>query len=99
MGHRRSLSWSGCYNVRDLGGLAVAPAGRTRFRTIVRADNVCRLTQKGWTEVVEYGVRTVVDLRSPSEIDADLATRPSMLASWNVPLLDESDIETTAAIY
>ena len=37
----------------------------------VRADNVDRLTDAGWRALVEYGVRTVVDLRFADEREAD----------------------------
>ena len=64
---RRLLSWDGCLNVRDLGGHRLAGAGATRFRRVVRADCVRQLSDEGWDALVAYGIRTVVDLRLPSE--------------------------------
>lgn len=65
------LSWEGCVNVRDLGGLPTATGDRTRSGRIVRADNVRKLTDRGWRELVEHGVRRVVDLRFPEEVAED----------------------------
>jgi protein tyrosine/serine phosphatase len=64
---RRLLSWDGCLNVRDLGGHRLAAGGATRYRRVVRADCVRQLTDDGWHALVGYGIRTVVDLRQPSE--------------------------------
>jgi protein-tyrosine phosphatase len=70
----RSLAWDGCFNVRDLGGLETAAGGRTRHGTVVRSDNVRRLTARGWDAALAHGVRRVVDLRfeneEPGEPDA-----------------------------
>ena len=67
MGGVRTLTWDGCHNVRDLGGLPVAGGGETRFRSVVRADSLGQLTRAGWSEAVDYGVRRVVDLRFAEE--------------------------------
>ncbi len=63
----RHLSWDGCANVRDLGGLETATGGTTRHKVVVRADNIRRLSTAGWDDAVAYGVRSVVDLRFPDE--------------------------------
>lgn len=64
---RRTLTWDGCLNVRDLGGLPTATGGRTRHRAVVRADNLDRLTAEGWEALRAYGIRTVIDLRNADE--------------------------------
>ena len=33
------------------------------MRRVVRADSVRQLTDEGWKALVDYGIRTVVDLR------------------------------------
>jgi protein tyrosine/serine phosphatase len=60
---RRSLAWDGCVNVRDLGGLPLEQGGTTRFGSVVRADNVRRLSPLGWRALQDFGVRRIVDLR------------------------------------
>jgi protein-tyrosine phosphatase len=68
---RRELVWEGCLNVRDLGGHRTADGGKTRYGAVVRADSVRRLTEVGWRAAVDYGVRTVIDLRADEELEAD----------------------------
>jgi protein tyrosine/serine phosphatase len=63
----RDLSWDGCTNVRDLGGLPTADGRETRFRSLIRADAVDRLRPSGWAALRDYGVRTIVDLRNDDE--------------------------------
>jgi protein-tyrosine phosphatase len=86
----RDLDWPGCVNVRDLGGLAAADGTVTVFRSIVRADNVRQLTARGWVEAREYGIRTVLDLRSDCE-RADDASAPPDLHFAAVSLFDDFD--------
>ncbi|MFN2137256.1 MAG: tyrosine-protein phosphatase [Candidatus Promineifilaceae bacterium] len=64
----RHLNWEGCYNIRDLGGLPLADGGQTRFGTLVRADHLGRLTEAGRAQLVDYGIRYVIDLRVPQEL-------------------------------
>ena len=71
MSRLRDLSWDGCLNVRDLGGLPTLDGGETRFGRIVRADSVRQLTGAGWEAAVAYGIRTIVDLRGDHERDED----------------------------
>jgi protein-tyrosine phosphatase len=67
----RDLTWDGLLNARDLGGHPTEDGGETRWGSVVRADSVRQLTDEGWKAVVDYGVRTIVDLRSNEELAAD----------------------------
>lgn len=67
----RVLTWEGCLNVRDLGGHPTADGRETRFGAVVRADSVRHLTPAGWDALVDYGVRTIVDLRRHDELERD----------------------------
>ena len=67
----RDLVWDGILNVRDLGGHPTEGGRETQFGRIVRADNIRRLSNEGWRSLVDYGIRTVVDLRTGEELDAD----------------------------
>jgi protein-tyrosine phosphatase len=69
--HERELAWEGCLNVRDLGGHRTQDGAETRYGAVVRADSVRELTEAGWAAAVDYGVRTVVDLRMDHELEAD----------------------------
>jgi protein-tyrosine phosphatase len=67
----RELSWAGCRNVRDLGGLPLQCGGVTEFGVAVRADNVNNLTAVGRRALVDYGIRRVIDLRWQEELDEE----------------------------
>lgn len=71
MPRSRNLDWDGLLNARDLGGHPTEGGGETRWRAVIRADSVRQLTEAGWQSVVDYGVRTVVDLRSNEELAED----------------------------
>jgi protein-tyrosine phosphatase len=84
----RHLDWEGVFNARDLGGLPAAGGRQTAKGALVRSDSLSRLTGAGWQALVEYGVRTVIDLRNPREREEapDLTPRPAMLDTVLVPL-------------
>jgi protein-tyrosine phosphatase len=67
----RDLVWEGCLNVRDLGGHRTEDGGETLYGAVVRADSLHQLTEDGWQSVVDYGIRTVVDLRMDEEREGD----------------------------
>jgi protein-tyrosine phosphatase len=69
--HQRELAWEGLLNVRDLGGHRTEDGGETRYGAVVRADSVRRLTDKGWRALVDYGIKTIIDLRTDQELQAD----------------------------
>ena len=83
------LTWDGCLNVRELGGLPTADGGETRCGSIVRADSVRQLSDEGWRALVDHGVRTVIDLRGdhereddpPAELPVEVVHVPFMEAS------------------
>lgn len=60
----RVLVWDGCRNVRDLGGLRISDGRATRWRAVVRSDTPTRLTAAGWSALYDYGIRTIISLRT-----------------------------------
>jgi protein-tyrosine phosphatase len=72
----RVLVWDGCVNVRDLGGLPLEGGGATSFGVVVRADSIRGLTERGWQGLLDYGVRSAIDLRAPDELAADSPVDP-----------------------
>ncbi len=86
----RTLLWDGCLNVRDLGGLPLVGGGWTRYRQIVRGDNVRRLTGTGWAALRACGVRTAIDLRWADE-QAEDPPDDVPIDVVHVPLLGEYD--------
>jgi protein tyrosine/serine phosphatase len=100
----RCLQWNACYNARDVGGYETRDGWRTRWRTFLRADNLCRLTRHGAEAVVGDGVQTVIDLRSPFELAIDRCpfAPPSAVTSAptyrNLPVLNQDDPSLSEAL-
>jgi protein-tyrosine phosphatase len=88
----RSLSWDGCLNVRDLGGLAMEGGGVTRSAAILRADSIRKLTDAGWEAMLKYGVASILDLRFHSEL-ADDPPRDVPIDVIHISVLPEPDAE------
>ena len=65
----RSVTLTGVFNFRDLGGYATADGRTTRWRTLFRADGLDRLTPADVEVLRPYGLRTVVDLRMAHELE------------------------------
>jgi protein-tyrosine phosphatase len=89
----RHLSWEGCFNVRDLGGLRTADGRETQWGRVVRADALDRLSAAGWRALSEHGVRTVIDLRNDDELGTDVAPRPASVTTIQLPLDGSEDRE------
>jgi protein-tyrosine phosphatase len=70
------LAWEGCLNARDLGGLATVDGRRTRSGALIRSDTLCRLSPAGRAALIGHGVRTVVDVRFPHELERDDPAHP-----------------------
>jgi protein-tyrosine phosphatase len=67
----------------------------------VRGDSLCQLTDRGQVSAREYGIRTVVDLRSKRELERDpnpFAGLPHEIAYRHRPLNDPSTEERIAAL-
>lgn len=64
---KRHLRVPGAYNMRDLGGYATADGRQTRWRTLLRSDGLHRLPSASQQAVFDYGIRTVIDLRTTKE--------------------------------
>jgi protein tyrosine/serine phosphatase len=67
----RQLTWDGCVNVRDLGGLPTVDGAETLYGAVVRADNIATLTEEGRRDLLAYGVTRVIDLRWINERQED----------------------------
>ncbi len=66
---RRVITLDAVHNFRDMGGYPTADGRSTRWRTLFRADGLYRLTGDDLEVVRELGLRTVIDLRTPEELE------------------------------
>lgn len=89
---QRHLPLEGSYNIRDVGGYTTGDGGTTRWRTFLRADSLHRLTPVGQQELIDYGVRTVIDLRHERELVAAPAVfANSCVVNYvNISLMEEA---------
>jgi protein-tyrosine phosphatase len=93
--NERVLVWDGCTNVRDLGGLRTTDSRMTRLRAVVRSDTPSRLTAAGWSALYEYGIRTIITLRTHGMTENELDFTPpySDLEVVQAPIEDITDKE------
>jgi len=65
----RNLGFSATYNFRDVGGYTGLGGRTVRWRRLFRSDALHRLGEADAEAFAELGVRTVIDLRRPFEIE------------------------------
>jgi protein-tyrosine phosphatase len=85
----RHLRLPGTRNLRDVGGYPTADGRRTRWRTLLRTDALDRLPRASQATLLDLGLRTVIDLRWPHELDeAPSVFRSSRHVTYrSIPLL------------
>ncbi len=75
------MSWPGFHNTRDLGGLPTTSGRTTRFGAFFRAADLRFVTEAGWAQARDAGVRTIVDLRNADEIRPGTEARTAQAGS------------------
>lgn len=66
----RHIPFERVHNFRDLGGYSAADGRTVRWGRLYRADSLGKLRGADWELFLGLGVRTVIDLRYPWEIEA-----------------------------
>ncbi|HLN17951.1 MAG TPA: tyrosine-protein phosphatase [Acidimicrobiales bacterium] len=95
----RSVGVVGALNFRDVGGYPTADGRCTRFGRVFRSDTLSELTEADVELVHGLGVATVVDLRTPTEVERD-GVHPldaDRVHYANLSLLNEEGGESMAA--
>lgn len=64
---RRRLDFPQLLNARDLGGHPTLDGAVTRWRSLLRADDLAQLEPPGLRALADLGIETIVDLRWPEE--------------------------------
>jgi protein-tyrosine phosphatase len=68
----RWIELDGAVNVRDLGGLPTEDGGTTTPGVLLRSDNLQGLSDKDVRRLLDdHGIRTVLDLRTPTEVRSE----------------------------
>ncbi|MGD9999912.1 MAG: tyrosine-protein phosphatase [Ilumatobacteraceae bacterium] len=97
---RRRVPLESVHNFRDLGGYPARDGAVTRWHVLYRADGLHRMTAADVEIVRALRLRTVVDLRSPGElerwgsfprdlIDVELVHAPVIDRTWDHDAADE----------
>jgi protein-tyrosine phosphatase len=68
---QREFRFSRTFNFRDVGGYPTADGRTVRWRRLFRSDTLSPLTTDDQQQLLDLGVRTVVDLRQAHEIAED----------------------------
>ena len=83
----RHLRFEGLENVRDVGGLPLRDGGTTRYGVLLRSASLLEASPADVRRLVdEYGLRIVLDLRTPWEVDRDGPTAVAAAGVETVPL-------------
>ena len=89
----RHLQIAGCFNLRELGGYKTSDDKSIRWRTVLRGDSLHQLSSESQQAIIEYGIKTIIDLRTPWEVNKEpypLSKSPE-INYLNLPLLLEKD--------
>jgi protein-tyrosine phosphatase len=76
---RARLNFPRLLNARDLGGHPTVDGASTRWRALVRSDDLTQLSPQGLQALADYGIETVVDLRWPEEAERHPSPIPAAL--------------------
>jgi len=76
---KRALDFPNLLNARDLGGYPTTDGAHTRWRSLLRADDLAQLDERGLQALSGYGVRTVLDLCWSEEAERHPTPLPAAL--------------------
>lgn len=85
---KRHWPLEGTHNLRDIGGYPTRDGHQTRWGQLLRSDSLHCLSPSGQAQLIEQGLRTVIDLRH----DTELRKAPNVFAASdavtyvNIPL-------------
>lgn len=92
-----TIDLPGAANCRDLGGWLVSGGGAVRRKQVYRSTELNGLTDDGVARLASLGVRTVCDLRTTAERDAQPDRLPVGLAALHLDVLADDPSNAAAA--
>ena len=85
--HSRLIKLSGTSNVRDLGGYKTDDNKITKFKKFIRSSGIHTLTDADKKILVDYNIKTIIDLRNNSEVDKNPDPKLSTeIKYYNIPI-------------
>lgn len=92
----RNYDHPNVFNFRDLGGYRAADGRTTRWRRLYRSDSLSRIDPADAASFTALGVRTVIDLRRPREIERDGRVHPFAGLTYHHICPDHAEWEQAA---
>lgn len=88
---QRHLALEKSYNIRDIGGYPTMDGSTTRWRTVLRADSLNHLSPESQSALLDYPIRTIIDLRRSSELRKapDIFADVRSVRYLNISLLED----------
>lgn len=87
---QRYLKLAGCLNLRELGGYETTEGKQIKWRTLLRSDSLHGLPASSQQRLIDYGVKTIIDLRSSFELKEEYALSKRVeIEYFNLPLIEE----------
>ncbi|SCW26310.1 protein-tyrosine phosphatase [Ruminococcaceae bacterium YRB3002] len=77
-----TIDIKGSLNLRDMGGMPISGGITFPYKVFVRSGNLSEVGQDGLKALKDYGITTVIDLRSKPEV-----------VKWGNPAIDDPDID------
>lgn len=92
------LNIPGAFNIRDLGGLTGRDNQTIEYHQLIRGGFLSEIENEGLEQLQDYGVATVIDLRSPNEV----AKFPDRLSAdfdyFQIPIFEDDATDSTLSI-
>ena len=92
IGSERQIELAGQKNFRDLGGYEAADGRHVKWRHLYRSGELSELSTADVARLADLGIRTVVDLRAETEVQAKGSDRLPAGASLTSLAIDPGDL-------
>lgn len=86
------------FNFRELGGYHTLNNALIKWHKLLRTSNLAFLNPQECSEIYDYGIRTIIDLRSPSEINSYPDQLPLNIKYFQIPVFKSDQTESNVEI-
>lgn len=97
MERTRVLQLAGGFNFRELGGYQTKSGQTIAWQRLLRTAHLSSLTGNDWDQLINYGVRQVIDLRSRAERRQFADPQIPGVHYRIIPVFDEDETESSLA--